>query len=941
MIRTIVKKLPGIALLIPVLVSFGNAKTIDERIDSIVALMSRTQKIEQLNNNGFMSTADDVELGIPGFKLGDGPHGVRPNMAPGLTATTVFPLAISMAAMWDHDMWYQAGVAMGEEFAGADLHIQLGPSIDLSHDPRNGRSGESGGEDSYLIGQYAENVVQGIQINPVIATIKHYTAVNKQWDRKQSDIAITEQMLMDQHGYHYRKAVQEGGALSVMSSYNLINGVHTNESKLLLTDILKDRWGFPFFVMSDWWAVWNAAGAINAGNDVLMGEGDPNQYRDVLPGAMDGGTVTMATLDASVKRVLKTKMLFGMMDTNFPDADISQVNSEEHQAFIRKADQKAMVLLKNEGNVLPIPKNKTVALIGPSADVTRYNIGGSSHVNPPYTITPYQAFKEAIGAENVTHLQGCEIDGQDISQFADAISLAESHDYVVFVGGLSDLHEGEHDGNDRETIELPEVQRWMIDEVSKVNSNVVVVLQSGGILGVDPFIDQIQGLLYAFYTTQEGGHAMADIIFGDYNPAGRLPVTLPKAESFMPDWDLDFTNDYLDGYRYYDETEKEYQFAFGYGLSYTTYAYSDIEMYPASPSVGDRVSVRFNVTNTGDVDGEEVVQLYMTNDASPIWMPKKELKGFERVAIAAGETKQVTLALEVEDFFHFKQSILGYSVASGEYTVSVGGSSDSLPISKQFTMNAQEEKSDLQPVNLYMYPRYPAVGDNVQLVATIKNYGSVATKANDIIVSWVIDGQQVAESRPITEPIPAGGMIMVSSDPELSGSGFWTPSSSTPVAIEVVVDSEGTESETYEENNSAEFITAKVGGYLRQPYEYPVFPEVVDESSSDVGESSADESSVEDTPSSSAADISSEDTDESSEVNVSSDDHDVSPIDPSNKISLRNQYEILNITNAGESVPVTFARKQIEVYSVLGTKVWSGIGNSAPVLNAGVYLIKR
>ncbi len=844
-----------------------SAKTLDQRVDSIVALMDRTQKIEQVNNNGFMSTADDAALGIPGFRLGDGPHGLRPDMAPGINQTTVFPLGISMAAMWDREMWYEAGVRMGEEFAGANLTVQLGPSIDLAHDPRNGRSGETGGEESYLIGQYAVEVVQGIQSNPVVATVKHYTAVNKQHERNYSDITVSEQQLMDQYGYHYRKAVQEGGAMAIMSSYNKVNGIQVNESELLLTDILKDRWGFPFFVMSDWWAIFNHVAAFKAGNDIQMGQ-DGTQYRDVLPGAIDAGDVTVETLDKSVHRVLKTKMLLGMLD-NIPTPDASEINSPEHQDFIRKADQKAMVLLKNENNILPLPKNKTVALIGPSADVTRYNIGGSSNVEPPYTVTPLQAFNEAIGEENVTYFRGCDLTNTDVSDFDEAIAIAANHDYVVYVGGLNDQLEGEHGGNDRETIELPIVQKWMIEELADVNPNLVVVLQSGGILGIDDVIDTIPGLIYAFYTTQEGGHAMADIIFGDYNPAGRLPVTMPKSEDFMPAWDLDFTNDHHGGYRYYDETGKDYQFAFGHGLSYTTFEYSDLQIEPAQPVIGDRVSVRFNVTNTGDRDGEEVTQLYVTNDASPIWMPKKELKGFDRVAVAAGETKQVTLTLEVEDFYYFNQSITGYDVASGEYTLAVGGASNALPLSKQVTLNSTEEKSDLQPINLYMYPRYPKVGDKVQLAATIKNYGSVPTTSNDIQVSWSINGEQIALSNVLDQPIPAGGMLMVSSDPELENSGYWVPQNIAAATIVVTVDPTDTETEIYEDNNSAEFVLSKPGHYKRTPHEYPVFV-----SSSELISSS----SIADTPVSSAP-LSSVDFESSSDTQYSSEDRRV-PLSP-------------------------------------------------------------
>ncbi len=387
---------------------------------------------------------------------------------------------------------------------------------------------------------------------------------------------------------------------------------------------------------------------------------------------------------------------------------------------------------------------------------------------------------------------------------------------------------------------IPEIQRFLIEELAKVNPNLIVVLESGGVIAVSDFEDKVKGLIYAFHTTQEGGNALADVIFGDVNPAGRLPVTMPLTEELVPEWNADFTDDYHGGYRWFDETDTEYQYAFGYGLSYTTFKYSDLNITPIDPKIGDRITVSFTVTNSGDRDGEEVTQLYVSNSASPIWQPQKELKNFKRVTVPKGERVGVSLVLEMEELFYFDVSEEKYQVAPGEYTISVGGASDSLPLVKQITVNASEEKSDLRPVNLYTYPRYPKVGNPTQLIATVKNYGTVGTSSNAIEVQWLIDGVVVARSRTVEGEIPAGGMRMVSSDPDLDNSGFWIPKAGVNTTIEVFVDVNDTEDEYFETNNRGLFKMVKPGSFKLQELEYP---EVVDEkiSSADKDLSSFDE----------------------------------------------------------------------------------------------------
>ncbi len=777
------------------------AETLDERIDSLINTMSLDEKIDQLSNNGFMTTPDNERLNIPGFIMDDGPHGVR------FETATCFPLPMAMAAAWDRDLWHSLGEAMGREFHAFGKHVQLGPCIDMCRDPRNGRSGESGGEDPYLCGQLGMYTTKGIQNAPVIATAKHYNCVNTQDNRNTADVTISERQLMGHYGYNFQKTVQEGGALSVMSAYNLINGDHASESNLILNEILKNRWGFPFMVMSDWGSVHNTEKAVKAGNDLCMGN---DLYSNELSGLMNNRDISEETLNASVRRVILTKMLSGITDSNYPEPVTGNANTKEHQQLCLEADRKALVLLKNQDDILPLPSDADIALIGPSADKAQMNIFGSSNVTPPYSVSPKQGFEDKAGPESIEYAKGCDISGNDESGFQKAKDLASASDYVVFVGGLDKTMEGENYcnedlcGGDRKngTIQLPEIQQSLINQLASVNQNLVVILESGGICAVNTCFESIKGLLYAFYTSQEGGNAIADVVFGDYNPAGRLPVTMPLSDDLMPESNSDFTDDYNTGYRYYDATGNEYQYAFGYGLSYTDFSYNSIDITPAAPSIGERINVSIQVENTGNVKGEEVVQVYISTPENGVWQPQKELKDFKRVEISKNETKRVDFTLDAEDFYDYSESDGKYTVHQGEYTVKAGGSSDNLPLSGNFSLSSTETMSDLRPVNIYTFPRFPETGDSVFFLATVKNYGVKGVEPGNISVNWRIDNSIVASSGKISEGIQPGGMILVSSDTEAGDYNAWTPESGGEYLVEAKVDPENAEEEYYENNNT-------------------------------------------------------------------------------------------------------------------------------------------
>jgi beta-glucosidase len=743
------------------------AQTVDEQVESVLNKMTTSEKIYQLTSNTFFTTGSNTRLDIPGFNMSDGPHGVR------FGGATCFPTGIAQAATWDVELIERLGKAMGEEFWSRGKHQQLGPCLDLCRDPRNGRSPETLGEDPYLASEIAVALVKGIQQTPVIATAKHFNLVNRQQYRHSSNTVISERWLMEHYGLDFRMAVQVGGVQSIMNAYNLINGVHCSENPFLLQTILRDRWGFPFYVVSDWGAVHNTRNAIHAGTDICMGS---DHYANDLPGLINSGQVDEATLDEAVRRVLKTKIMSGMMN-NYPRPPYDYINTPEHNELALEAGRKTMVLLKNEDNILPLEAGAVkVALIGPSANKAQLDGFGSSWVEPTYTVSPRQGIEKIIGSQNVEYVYGCDINSSSEAGFPAALAAAEEADVVIYVGGLDDTQEGEGYGDRPEydraggSVDLPGKQQKLINELASVNENIIVVLKSGGICGVNNSIDNIKGLVYAFYPGQEGGNAIAEVLFGLYNPGGKLPVTMPKGDAQLPPWNDNFNDDFGCGYRWFDEMNLTPEFAFGFGLSYTEFEYSNIQVSSNAIEKGQPVEVSFDVRNTGDRAGEEVAQLYLTDDVSSVWMPVKQLKAFQRIKLGKGETKNITFTLTAEDFYFWDESTKSYDIETGEFIARIGGSSDNLPLEIGFEMTNSADKPDLEISKILTMPKFPLAGDEVRLLAMVRNVGTASVEPDEpISVLFSIDGNVVATIDSNIN-IPVGGMMMIEASAD-----YWMP----------------------------------------------------------------------------------------------------------------------------------------------------------------------
>jgi len=785
----------GFLLLVIVSVSHLKGQVIERRIDDLIRQMTLEEKILQLNQDETaFGTRSNARLGIPGFRMADGPHGVREGTA------TSFPVGIGLAATWDTDLAKRIGIAMGKEFRGKGKNQALGPCLDLDRDPRNGRSPETGGEDPYLCAQITTEVVKGIQSQGCIATIKHYNANHRENGRMTNNILATQRTLNEHNGLAFRTAVQEGGAFSVMNAYNLINGEKCAENRNLLTDILRTGWGFPYYVVSDWGSIWNSAKAINAGCDICMGD---NHYLNDLAVLVNGGTISVAVIDSAVRRVLRTKFASGVMD-HLPPGNPADVNSAAHRELCREAARKSLVLLKNANNFLPLTPYlvNSVALIGPNAAVAVVDGGGSSYVTPAVSVSPKQGLEARLGAAKVTYVKGCDVNSSDTSGFADARDAAYHSDYVMFVGGLDPSQESE--GMDRVggSTALPGKQQALINELAKVNRNIIVVIYSGGICSLGSSIQNARALVYAFYPGQESGTALAELVCGDISPSGKLPVTMPTGDSQLPAWNDDFTDDGGGGYRWFDMQNLTPQFAFGYGLSYTTFVQDSLAVSPSTVNPGEPVTVQVTVTNLGSRAGDEIVQLYLTNPGETVSTPEKQLRQFQRVSLASGASMVVTFTLTADELYYFNEQTGRFDVESGTYTVRVGNSSDNLPLTNTFTVTNGVRKPDLRVTSIRPLPRYPIVGDHVAFAATVKNQGASVIPAGTMMrTHFMVEGTSVGWIDTLHADLVPGGMVYLEATHGPSGEPLWTAATVGRFAVQARADENNAIDEWVESNN--------------------------------------------------------------------------------------------------------------------------------------------
>ncbi|MBD8951233.1 MAG: glycosyl hydrolase [Subdoligranulum sp.] len=611
--------------------------------------------------------------GIPQIWLSDGPHGLRKQagesdhlgLNPSVPATC-FPTASAIANSWDAALGEEIGAALGEEAAAQEVSVVLGPGLNMKRNPLCGRSFEYFSEDPYLAGKLAAGYIRGIQSKGVAACPKHFAVNSQETRRMASDSIVDERTLREIYLTGFEIAVKEGHPRSIMSSYNLVNGTYANENKHLLMEILRGEWGFDGAVITDWGGSNDHALGVKNGSTLEMPAPGGDSVRELLA-AVESGKISESDIDARLSELLPL-----VFDTKAAlDAAPREFDAAAHHALARRAAEESLVLLKNEGALLPLAAGSKVAVIGDFAKNPRYQGAGSSMVNSTQVDV---LLDKLIDSElNVIgYQQGFDRHGKpDAALQKSACELAAQADTVILCMGLDEIAESE--GLDRSNLRLAQNQVDLLQAVAAVNPKIVVVLYSGSVVET-PWLDNCQALLYAALGGQAGAGAVADALTGKVNPCGKLAETWPLAYADVPSA-ADFatrrkTVEYREGlyigYRYFTTAQKAVRFPFGYGMSYTTFVYSDM--------VADEQGVSLTVTNTGSVAGTEIVQLYIAKKNSELFRPAKELKGFARVTLAPGEKQRITIMLDDKAFRFWNVKANRWEIEGGEYELLVGAS---------------------------------------------------------------------------------------------------------------------------------------------------------------------------------------------------------------------------------------------------------------------------
>lgn len=811
-----------------------SSPAVAERAAKILQSMTLEEKIDYIGGLNEFYIRPIPRLGIPELKMADGPAGVR-NYGP----STAFPTGIALAASFDKDLVHRVGEMMGKDSRARGVHFLLGPGVNIYRAPMCGRNFEYFGEDPYLASRMAVSIIEGIQSQHVIATVKHFTANNQEWDRHNVSSDMDERTLREIYLPAFESSVKEAHVGAIMDSYNLVNGVHMTQNARLNTEIVRGEWGFKGIMMSDWDATYDGVAAANGGLDLEMPSGK-FMSRESLLAAVKNGTVQVATIDEKVRRILQTAIAFGFFDRPQSDSSIPLDNPAAHEVALDAA-RGSIVLLKNDG-VLPLPRGKYehIAVIGPDADPAAYTGGGSGQVKPFHAISPVEGLRKIVGTQsevifragvpqldavyretpfttapeggakglNGEYFDNMELKGQPAlvradehvhfdfddgyapghpnfkfsarwtgyytpqnshsytfsvagddgyrlwvddrlvidqwvnqattlkqsrldlvaghhykirleyyqdgggaiidfgiaddrsHEMADAVEAAKHADLVILCVGFDAASEGE--GADR-SFALPPVQVKLIDGVLKANKNVIVVLNAGGGVDMAPILGA-RALLHAWYPGQEGGTAVAEIILGRVNPSGKLPISIERqwADNATHDSYYDKNNSkhvfYSEGvflgYRHFDKTGIAPLFPFGFGLSYTKFAYSDLKIIPDDANSGPGYRVTFTVKNIGSVAGAEIAQVYVAPKGSRVERPVKELKGFGKAYLEPGQSAQIQVTLDTRSFAYYDTNAKRWQADAGPYEILVGGSAQEIELHSSVTLGSTS-KPDL------------------------------------------------------------------------------------------------------------------------------------------------------------------------------------------------------------------------------------------------------
>ncbi len=641
--------------------------------EQIIKQMTLEEKARMMSGKNTWETVDYEKYGIPSMVMSDGPHGLRRQAGAGdhlgLNASlpaTCFPTAAGMANTWDEKLGEEIGQALAQEAVTMNVNVILGPGLNIKRSPLCGRNFEYFAEDPYLAGKMAAAYVRGIQSQGIAACPKHFAANSQELRRMANDSVVDERTFRELYTTGFEIAVKEGKARSIMSSYNEINGVYANEDSHLLQEILVDEWGFDGYVVSDWGGSNDHALGVKNGSHLEMPGTGNSGVHDIVS-AVKKGTLPEEILDQRLDELLK--VIFATHEATEKAKDTSY-DVEGHHQLARKAAQESIVLLKNDDAILPLKPHTKVAVIGDFARTPRYQGAGSSLVNPAKAPESILEQIKETDLEVVSYAQGYVRNRKENKKLVqEAREAAKKADVVLFFGGLDEISESE--GLDRTHMKMPKAQSALIDELSTVNDNIVVVLSAGSAIEM-PWYSYVKGIVHGYLGGQAGASAMLHVLTGQVNPSGKLNETYPLSYEDTPAYryypSKERSSEYREGlyvgYRYYTTVGKKVRFPFGYGLSYTTFAYSDLQV------TGEGVT--FTLTNTGEREGTEIAQLYVGRQSDTVFRPVRELKGFSRVTLAPGESKKVTITFDDKTFRFYDTRTNTWEIESGTYQIMIG-----------------------------------------------------------------------------------------------------------------------------------------------------------------------------------------------------------------------------------------------------------------------------
>ena len=705
-------------------VYLDDSKPIEDRIEDALSRIAVEEKVALIHAQSKFSSPGVARLGIPEFWMTDGPHGIRPEVLwdewnqAGWTndSCVAFPALTCLAAAWNPEAALLYGQSIGEEARYRNKTVLLGPGVNIYRTPLNGRNFEYMGEDPYLASQMVVPYVKGVQQNGVAACVKHYALNNQEINRHTTNVIVDDRALYEIYLPAFKAAVQEGKAWAIMGSYNLYKNQHNCHNRYLLNDILKGEWGFDGVVVSDWGGVHNTEEAIYNGMDMEFGswtnglsKGMGNAYDNYYLAhpylkQIKEGKIGTKELDDKVRRILRLAFRT-TMNRNRP---YGAMLSEEHIAAARKIGEEGIVLLQNKKNILPIDLNRTkkIAVIGENALKMMTVGGGSSSLKVQYECSPLDGIKRRIGdgieisyARGYVGDTGGQFDGVSSGQnlkddrsarqlIEEAVRIAQSADYVIFIGGLNKSGHQDCEDTDRKGLELPYKQDKVIGALAKVNKNLIVVNISGNAVAM-PWISEVPAVIQAWYLGTEAGNAIASVLVGDVNPSGKLPFTFPeKLEDVgahqLGDYpgrqredgifDEKYNESIFVGYRWTDKQKIRPLFPFGHGLSYTTFAYGKATVNKKVMKIDEQIAITVPITNTGKRIGSEIVQLYISDLKSSLPRPVKELKGFSKIQLAPGETQEVTFLIDKQALSFFNDSRHEWVAEPGKFEAQIAAS---------------------------------------------------------------------------------------------------------------------------------------------------------------------------------------------------------------------------------------------------------------------------